>query len=100
MVCIEIVFFFEDELCMLLVDFDVILLMLWDNYLVEVFVDVLNLCVKIFVNFGVGYNYIDVEVVIKVGFMVINISGVVIDVIVDIVMILILMFCCCVGEGE
>lgn len=48
---------------------------------------------KLIVNYGVGFDYIEVEEVYECGIMVLNMSGVVIEDIVDMIMVLILVVC-------
>lgn len=78
------------EVIEVLENYDVILFILGDVFFVDVFEVVIDICCKMLGNFGVGYNYIDVDVVVKYGVIVLNMFDVLIDVMVDIGWMLIL----------
>ncbi|RPE66394.1 lactate dehydrogenase-like 2-hydroxyacid dehydrogenase [Pacificibacter maritimus] len=87
-----------DEARQAMKDYDAILLTLGDQFSTEAFEG--NLRCKALVNFGVGFNHIDVAAAKAAGMQVSNTPGAVTDATADIAMMLILMTARRASEGE
>ena len=90
----------RDEMIASLRDYDIVLPTLGDLYTADIFKDAGPIRSKLLVNFGVGYNHIDVIAAKAHGLLVTNTPGAVTDATADTAMTLILMTARRAGEGE
>lgn len=88
------------ELRAALEQFDAVLPTLGDLFSAQVFADVPQPRCRVFANFGVGYNHLDVGAAKNAGLVVSNTPGAVTDATADIAMTLMLMSARRAGEGE
>lgn len=89
-----------EELRSALLDFDVVVPTLGDQFSADVFADVGAPRCQLLANFGVGFNHIDTDAAAQAGVVVTNTPGAVTDATADIGVMLMLMSARRAGEGE
>ncbi len=90
----------HEEMLRALTEFDVVVPTLGDQFVAEIFAQVLEPRCKLLANFGVGYNHIDVDAAHAAGVAVTNTPGAVTDATADVAMTLLLTTARRAGEGE